>query len=196
MNSVSLHKVITISALSVLFSSLGSRAYAINEYFSGGFPPASGTAGRILYQVPEASLGTQQYYTTYVKPGADAWNGITYKISISSNLSGTYNIRSKASTGSDPSVAGRTIPYCAAGIGTQCLNSQWNSAEVIGYNNVMDNSNFTATNKLQVWTHEFGHSLSLAHVTETLSATMWPNSPYNLGVQSRDRQNLIAKWGN
>lgn len=196
MDFIFLRKIVAVSALSLLFSRLGARAYAINEYFPGGFPPASGTAGRILYHVPEASLGTQQYYTTFVKPGADAWNGITYKISISSNLSGTYNIRSRVRAGSDPSLAGLTIPYCAAGTGTQCLNSQWNSAEVIGYNNVMDSYNFTPTNKLQVWTHEFGHSLSLAHVEDGTPATMAPRVPSNLGIQSRDRQNLIAKWGN
>jgi len=88
------------------------------------------------------------------------------------------------------------MPYCAAGTGTQCLNSQWNSAEVIGYNNVMDNANYTASNKLQVWIHEFGHSQSLSHVTDTSLTTMLSISPNNLGIQSRDRQNLIGKWGN
>ncbi|WP_141242229.1 hypothetical protein [Leptolyngbya sp. BC1307] len=89
-----------IAAISLVsIGNFNSEVVAQNNYFSGGFPPASGNAGRVIRQVPEASLGTQQYYTTYVKRGADAWNGITYKISISSSLSGAYDARAKVVAG-------------------------------------------------------------------------------------------------
>lgn len=143
-------------------------------------------------------VGTQQYYTTYVKRGADAWNGITYKISISSSLSGAYDARAKVVTGSDFSIAGQVVPYCNQGNGNACTSSQWNAAEVIGYNNVMDYYNFSGTNKLQVWIHEFGHLLSLSHISEfdpQSDAAMHPEVPSIYGVQTRDRQSLRNKWG-
>ncbi|MGI8933144.1 MAG: hypothetical protein ACR2FS_03630 [Phormidesmis sp.] len=51
-----------IAAISLVsIGNFNSEVVAQNNYFSGGFPPASGNAGRVIRQVPEASLGTQQY---------------------------------------------------------------------------------------------------------------------------------------
>ena len=178
--------------------SFSFKAVAQNNYFSGGFSPASGSAGRVIRQVPESSLAPQQYYTNYVKRGADAWNGITYKISISSSSSGAYDARAKVVNGSDFDRAGLLVPYCNQGSGSTCINSKWNAAEVIGYNNVMDFYNFNGTNKLQVWMHEFGHLLSMAHIPESdpqSNAVMHPTVPSIYGIQSRDRQSLRNKWG-
>lgn len=179
-------------------SSLNCEVAAQNDSFFGGFPSASGSAVTVIRQVPEASLGTQQYYTNYVKRGADAWNGISSKISISSSLSGTYDARAKVVTGSDFELAGLVVPYCTGGSGGACLNSKWNSAEVNGYNNVMDFNNFNGTHKLQLWMHEFGHVLSMAHISKSApqsDATMHPTVRSIYGIQHRDRQSLRNRWG-
>lgn len=54
---------------------------------------------------------------------------------------------------------------------------------------------FTKTKRIKVFTHEFGHALSLSHVTNGSTAVM-AQGRSNYGVQAYDKANLTAKWGN
>ena len=101
--------IVTISALSVF--SLQSVVKAANEYWSGGFSSASE-----LRHVPDDSVWGQ-YYRQYVKPAADAWNGISLRVKISSSLSGPYDIHSKILIGLSPDKKGEMVQYCAQGSG-------------------------------------------------------------------------------
>jgi hypothetical protein len=195
----SLFRILTVvSTVSFTLVSLGSKSHAINEYWSGGFSPASSSnAGRILNHVPEASLGSQMYYTNLVKKGADAWNGITYRVSISSLLSSpSSDIRSQISTETIGSYHGLTIPFCASELGPVCTTKRWDYVVITGYNSITDSDRLNAAQKLEVWTHEFGHSLSLSHVTDTNATIMRRRvTAASLAIQNRDRENLRKKWG-
>lgn len=59
----------------------------------------------------------------------------------------------------------------------------------------MASANYTTTERIKTFTHEFGHTLSLTHVTNGSAAVMTQGQA-NLGVQAYDKANLKAKWGN
>jgi uncharacterized protein YjaZ len=71
----------------------------------------------------------------------------------------------------------------------------WTSAGIIGYENVMAASNYTTAERASTFAHEFGHSLSLTHITNGSAAVMVQGRS-SLGVQAYDKANLKAKWGN
>ncbi|MGB3691641.1 MAG: hypothetical protein WBG70_12135 [Spirulinaceae cyanobacterium] len=60
----------------------------------------------------------------------------------------------------------------------------------------MASYNYTSTQRIKTFIHEFGHSLSLAHVIGGSAAAVMRQGRSNFGVQAYDRANLQAKWGN
>ncbi len=96
--------------------------------------------------------------------------------------SGSFRVKTLLATSPDPSATGLFEPFCASGSGiVTCVNFTWTSGRVYGYENAMAASGYNATERISNFTHEFGHSLSMAHVTASgvnavmrrLSASYW-----------------------
>lgn len=175
-----------------------TSANALGEYWPDGF-----TSANPINWVKDASISSS-YLTSYVDPGVNAWNTISSRVLVYKVSSGAYQVRVTIETGTDPNTNGRLFPYCAAGSSFACLRtptgtaqttSTWTSAKVVGYENAMVGNGFTGTNRIQLFTHEFGHALSMSHVASSASV-MYQYSPTNIGIQAYDKDNLKAKWGN
>ena len=149
--------------------------------------------------LPDSAYASQQYYTTIVQNAANEWNGITSSIGIQSESpSASSKIRSYVSVSEDTNYWGIALPSCANGfsVSSECVNTvRWTSVRIIGFTKNMDNDGFTTTNKLHTWIHEFGHALSMSHVTEPGVYATMRQGKLNYSVQGRDRQNLKTKWG-
>lgn len=180
-------KLISLAVFAAILSA--KPAMALGEYFSGGF--SSVVTYRWIY-----SNMTSQYASAYVIPGAGSqWNGISSRVSLTRVTTGSYVVNAQVATGTDPSVTGLTTVYCASGSGSICASSTWSSARIYGYENAMAASSYTTTQRIKTFTHEFGHTLSLSHVTNGSAAVM-AQGKSDLGVQAYDKANLRAKWGN
>ena len=167
-------------------------AQALGENWGDGFASANR-----LDWVKDVNMSST-YLADYVDPGVSSWNAISSKVLIYKVSSGAYRVRvATENVAPTPTTTGMMTPYCAAGSIAACLtgNSTWTSAKVVGFENVMAASGFTATNRIKVFTHEFGHALSLSHVLNG-SASVMAQGQSNLGIQVYDKANLKAKWGN
>lgn len=189
MGSKKVGKVAFAFVATLLGLCIGKPAFALGEYWSGGFSTVN--SYRWIY-----SNMTSTYANTYVIPAAGSqWNGISSQVSLTRVTSGSYIVNAQVATGTDPNVTGQMTSYCSAGSGSACLSATWTSASIIGYENVMAASNYTTTQRIKTFTHEFGHTLALAHVTNGSAAVM-AQGKSNLGVQAYDKANLKAKWAN
>jgi Matrixin len=188
------------SAFMVLPMSIAFQpsADALGEYWPDGF-----TSVNPVNWFKDASVSSN-YVTSYVSPGVNAWNTISSKVLVYKVSSGAYKIKVSLENGTNPNVNGQAFPYCAAGNSAACIRtpsgtnpvtSTWLSAKVVGYENNMVTNGFGTTSRIQVFSHEFGHALSMSHVASS-SSVMYPYSPSNVGVQAYDKANLKAKWGN
>jgi hypothetical protein len=162
-----------------------------DHLWSGGFGSAS--------SLKWTSSLSSTYLSDYVIPGANGWNGISSKVNLTQVSSGTYQIR--VSTQSDPryGVVGEMIAYCPSGSGyTKCGGyTPWGSAQVFGYTNQIANFSLTKTQIISsVYSHEFGHSLSLGHNDSELPAVMTANAVTTILPQAADKSHLKSKWGN
>lgn len=192
--------VLLALTLSSLFS---AKAYADSQHlFTGGFQRSSGTPSLNLSWTYST---TDTYANAYIVPAANNWNGISFQVQLTKITSGTYKIRASSATTNQFGLFGRIIPYCTnSGVsnsGDVCLsNPAWGSVGVIGYDNQMANYNFTGTQTISNYTHEFGHALSLAHVVDTSSYTYPPavmkQGQQSIGPQQVDKDHLRQKWGN
>lgn len=90
------------------------------------------------------------------------------------------------------------VPYCPSGPNfVDCYSDKnWSVARVYGYENAMVRAGFTTTNRVKVFAHEFGHSLSMDHVKVSGVNAVMRQGPSTLGVQQYDKDNLKFKWGN
>jgi hypothetical protein len=169
-------------------------ANALGEYWSDGFSSANP-----VNWVQDPSISSS-YSASYVIPGVNGWNTISSKVRVNKVSSGTFQVRVAVENVGDFSTYGRMIPYCAKGTGivlcTTAPKNTWTSAKIVGYEDAMTQSGFTATNITQIYTHEFGHALSMQHVPTGTASTMTPYGGINLGVQAYDKANLKARWGN
>jgi hypothetical protein len=103
---------------------------------------------------------------------------------------------------------GHIEPYCnikgvvQSGL-ANCKSLIWSSVVVVGEEFPMGVDGFTTTNKIAIYTHEWGHALSLGH-TDNLPASTpslmksgtYINSWKSLGPQAADKEHLRLKWGN
>jgi hypothetical protein len=178
---------------------LPTSANALGEKWPDGFASANP-----INWVQDVSI-SNAYSASYVVPAINAWNNISSKVKINKVSSGTYKVKVVVENIGDFSVAGRMIPYCAAGsllaclrtpVGTASTAATWTSAKVIGYEDAMTANGWTNTNITQTFAHEFGHALSMSHVFSTTAAAMYEYGPSNVSVQAYDKANLKAKWGN
>lgn len=95
------------------------------------------------------------------------------------------------------------MPYCnVSGViksGSICYDSTWTSGQVIGNELAMQIDGFNTTNRISLYSHEWGHMLSLAHTNKlaatTGAATVMQWGKQDVGPQAVDKEHLIMKWG-
>jgi hypothetical protein len=171
---------------------IAPHALALGEVEVGGFQ--SSVVANSLYWNYDSTTVSPQQINAYIGQGAAQWNAITPKANLAYSLTQPYRIKvSLSNTGVSSNVAGEMIPICPSGTGLQCRpDKNWTVAAIIGYENVMTASGFTTTNRIANFAHEFGHALSMSHVS--VNAAM-RTGKLNYGVQQYDRDNLKYKWG-
>lgn len=180
---------------SLLVTATATTAKADSQHlFSGGFNSASGL--NWTYSVSDS------YANTYIVPAANSWNNISSKVKLNKVTSGTYNIRATLETTTVSGRLGLMTPYCRIGgvnsSGGACLSYAWGSAKVTAYSNQMSAFGMNTSNIISNYAHEFGHALSLAHVSGSPSTS--PISVMKQGIQSylpqqTDKDHLKQKWG-
>jgi len=183
-------------ALSVLFS---RSVHADSAHlFSGGLPASKVASLNWAYYTDST------YGDTIIAPAANNWNSISSKVKLS-NASGTgtsVSIDAYKDTTSIPGLWGEIIPYYVDASGNvvddlACLCHTWTYVEVYGYENQMNTSGLTNTQKVSNYTHEFGHALSLNHVARNSpSAAVMKQGQQGIGPQQTDKDHLRLKWGN
>lgn len=141
---------------------------------------------------------SSSYLNDYVIPGVNGWNGISSKVKLTRITSGTYQINVLTGTNPTYGVVGEMIPYCSNGSSYQCIaTTPWGSARVYGYTNQITNTKLTKTEIISnVYCHEFGHALSLAHNDNDLPTVMRASIVTNVLPQGPDKSHLKGKWGN
>jgi hypothetical protein len=168
---------------------------AWSQIFLGGFSSAS--------DLKWTSSLSSNYLDTYVTPAASSWNGISSKVKLTKVTSGTYQVSVVTSTTTRAGLLEVMVPYCTiSGVNKSsddCLTYTWNSAQIIGYTNQITAYNLNTSQIISnVYTHEFGHALSLAHTYDPLTPSVLLDSStlYSLSPQQLDKTNLKRKWGN
>jgi hypothetical protein len=181
----------------ILFSDYSVLATPDFHLIPGGFSPVSG-------KIPSLSINwtystTDSYANSYIVPAANSWNNISFQVSLNKVTSGSYVINAVTSTSTTTGSFGEMIPYCSDGSGYKCnFNKNWNSARVIGYVNQMTSYNFTSTQIISNYAHEFGHALSLDHYLgdpNVLPAVLMKQGKQGILPQQTDKGHLIEKWG-
>lgn len=172
---------------------IAPHTLALGQIWSGGFPP-SVTAN--LYWTYDPSTVSTQYLNTYIGPAVNQWNGISSKVLVSISSIQPYRIKAFTGKGAIAGVYGEMLASCPSGVSPACNSDKnWQVAAVTGYENVMTSAGFNTTNRVALYAHEFGHALSMAHVTATVNAAMLTSGKLNYGVQQYDKDNLKSKWG-
>jgi hypothetical protein len=146
------------------------------------------------------------YTNQYLVPASRSWNGISSKVSLTQVTSGSYQV----SVTNDllPAIKpvldayGIFVAYCIGPTGVTitgdfCRNlpSIWSSVQIIGYEIPMITDKFSTTNRIAVYTHEWGHTLSLRH-NETGAPSIMLQGQKTIGPQAADKDHLRLKWGN
>ncbi|WP_051263322.1 hypothetical protein [Tuberibacillus calidus] len=174
--------------LTVILSPVTSHAA---DTWSGGFS----SVNPIYYNVHT----NDTYKNNYIVPAARNWNGISSKVTLSNWQNSAAAIEVYAETTSDPDLLGEFIPYYTDNFGrhrdTSCYCHTWNGGgDLIGYYDNMNKNNMTDSQIISNYTHEFGHSLSLGHPSES-SASVMHQGIQSIGPQSLDKSNLRKRWG-
>jgi hypothetical protein len=73
-------------------------------------------------------------------------------------------------------------------------DDDWYHTIVKVFDNQMDNDQFTEADRIACFMHEIGHSLKLAHPTNSLDSVMLQYPLTSLTITPYDRQELLAKW--
>jgi hypothetical protein len=159
--------------------------------WSGGF----GTASDLRW----TSSLSSSYLSDYVIPATNGWNGISSRVKLTQVSSGAYQIKVNITTSSSFGTVGEMISYCSAGSGyVKCGGvTPWGSAQVIGYTNQITNFYLTKTEIIStVYSHEFGHALSMGHNFVDTPSVMQQGSKSTYLPQATDKSHLKLKWGN
>jgi len=170
------------------------KAIALGEYDNAGFPAS--TVSNIKW-IADSSYSAS-YATAYINPAPGKWNGISSKVKAVQGTATSLNVRILAGTTPDPSLAALTVPYCSAGNGEICRGGSqvWTAARIYGYESSMQAAGLTTERRIAVFTHEFGHVLSLKHVfTSSVASLMKPVLPATSTIENLDKANLRGKWG-
>lgn len=162
------------------------------DIFPGGFPQAYVNPLKYNYNMDSS------YGNSIVSPAASRWNGNSSKVSLTRSTTNA-KVDVFSVTGTIPDRWGFTMLYYKDPSTGSLVRDYggyeiWDYGIIYGYENMMVASNFTQGEKIENYCHEFGHTLSLAHVTS--GSAVMALGRQDLWVTSIDRANLRAKWGN
>jgi hypothetical protein len=187
-------KMLLLLFVIIFTLSLSGTAFALGEVYTGGYR-ASDVAG-LKYIISGSPGGS--YDNDIIQPAAYDWNFISSKVSLTYNSSGAkMSVIVKGYSGSD--VLGRMYPYyknISGGLSVDtALTRVWECTDVVGYDETMNDALFLNYEKRQVYCHEMGHALSLAHVTNGSYSVMKPSGTDPYSPSTYDKSNLKNKWG-
>ncbi|MEK4191426.1 hypothetical protein [Paenibacillus sp. FSL L8-0494] len=175
-----------VGSLSIIVIFASSTSFA--TIFSGGRSSANFNA---YYDSSVASYG----YTSHYDTARADWNAASSKVNIGKTTSTSGNPdKYYVGTTSNEGLLGVHTPYNSSG---QNVNNSdtWAYSTVAIYHNQMNDFSMTTPERVSTATHEVGHSLSQAH-PETSQNSVMKSGIQSFGVQTWDKQSLIAKWGN
>jgi hypothetical protein len=187
------------------------KAQALFEFWKSGFPSATVSG---LKWVSDGSVSTP-YRINYVEPAAQSWNGITPKVNLAKATGTTYDVKFYVSVGTVQSRDALTIPYCASGTFSACVETStlyqggtsptptaWTKIHMQIYDNIMTARSYNADQRTRVIIDELGHTLSMRHnpdestvATASLPTIMSPTLNQFSQLSNLDRTNLKSKWG-
>ena len=188
------HKNLFFLAL-VSFLCICTAAFSdATHVFTGGYSAAN--VSSLKYVIS----GGDTDYQNMMKAGANAWNGISSKVSVSNNNTGAKMSIYKGTTTSSGTL-GRMIPYYKNILGglseDTSLTNIWSVTDVYGYDNQMEAFSMTKIQKQSNYSHEVGHALSMAHTNDlpSTTSTVMRQGIQSIGPQPTDEGHLKLKWG-
>ncbi len=164
------------------------------EVYTGGFNP------RRLANLRWASSLPEQYINDYIAPGAKNWNGISPKITYNRvNIKSPYDVEVKLGATTTEGLVGLVVPHCNSSpsiFGERCTKvGNWIDAKVIGYSNQIKLIGLTKSQIIStVYTHEFGHVLSLDHTKNRAIRSVMRSAISDYPPRDIDKENLINRW--
>lgn len=212
-------RFVSILAISSLLSACGSnnlidepisevsqssdKLHTLN-YWQGVRTTATGSNIAAYYNSSVANYG----YTGAFDAARTAWSGISSKVNIAKsttfvNTNDTYIVDGAA----DPDAYGRVFPYKSNGSGgfiTATVDESWHHANLAIYNgSIAQDYPGLDSEKRQTVLHEVGHTIKMAHTTETTASNsvMYGGKADGNGTRSSfsvtayDRGEVIQKWG-
>lgn len=187
-----------LGSVLVLSAFFASKANAVADYYSSGFPAA--TVANLKWTIDTVSVSTT-YMNTYIDPGSKKWNGISSKVNVVKGTATDYNIRFLVASSADPDLVGLTVPYCASGNGDICNTgvNTYTAARIYMYESNMAAKGFSTDRRIACAAHELGHALSMKHTSSgvaTVASLMAGVLPATSTVENLDKSNLRGKWGN
>jgi hypothetical protein len=150
----------------------------------------------------EPPVGMTNYSKQFMSPAGNSWNLISSRVLLTQVTSGNYQIRvTNDIDGQLLREYGRTLKYCNInGVitnGTICLDKTYTSVLITGQELAMQIDQFTTTNRIALYSHEFGHALSLTDTNDLPAGTsVMIQGKKAIGPQTADKDHLKLKWGN
>jgi hypothetical protein len=173
---------------------MGEGIVQAANIFSGGLPPSEVQSLGVKYYTNDT------YGKTYIVPAMNNWNGISSKVKLNNVQDGRIKVNAFSGTTSQDGLLGRMFPYYTTWYGGTAedtsLSKTWTYTDVYAYANQMKNYNMNDSQIKSNYTHEFGHALSLAHVTDSNVSAVMKQGIQSIGPTTTDKNNLKAKWGN
>ena len=140
------------------------------------------------------------YKDTIIKPAASNWNNISSKVKLTESTSNSTDITVYLEDSAVDGKFGEIKPYYFATpeysyYFDSCACNTWSYAYVYGYKNQMAAYKFTTQDIISNFTHEFGHTLSLAHTNNVSASSVMKSGQQSIGPQTVDKDHLKLKWG-
>ena len=161
---------------------------ALADYWKGG----KTWGGVTIYEFDSSVYDYTYDYEDVYNQAISNWEGISSEVSFTE---GEHKYADKYYVGksSIEGLLGRMDPYSASGITS--LDKNWNYTKVHIFDNNMKSYGMTKAQRISNATHEIGHSLKLAHPTQTVTSVM-NQGIQSIGPKSYDKSELKDKWGN
>lgn len=177
-------------SLLILAASLCFSSLSFAESFVGGR-----TSAQVSYYLDDSVL--QYGYGPHLSYAANAWNYITPAVSLTvsqnSKNADIYMVGNSAIDG----LLGAYVPYTKGFLGKPKVANEWDTwqfSALVLYHNNMQAKGLTFQQRISNAIHEIGHSLGLAHPSQSVPSVM-KQGISDLLPTSYDRFELINKWG-
>ncbi|MDT0124904.1 hypothetical protein Q9R46_19725 [Paenibacillus sp. RRE4] len=181
-------KKVTAIATAVVLATISISSIVSADYWPKGRSSAKFNA---YYDSSVSSYG----YTSAFDAGREGWNGISSNVAIgkTSSTSG-LNDKYYVGTTTNSRLVGQASYYSPSGtpVDREALRAY---STVALYHNTLDDKFPGVEYRTSAATHEIGHTLSLGETTPNVNSVMQPLLQ-KIGVQTYDKNELKAKWGN